>query len=407
MRRILLIIGLILTGVLFSFGITLAQTGVTVLTLADLRLRTGPGTQFDVIATIPVNTTLAASARTAAGDWVRVDFKGQVGWVYAAQLRIKGNFFSLPVGNAQSTAVPGGPEVTPTPTPPPNGSVESLTPYASTDRVVYYRLVYWSDGLRVTGYFAEPKGFDKHPAVIYNRGGNRNVGALDGTELAPFAEVGFVAVATQYRGVLGGEGQEEFGGADVHDVLNLLPFLKSRSSVDPERIAIFGSSRGGMMTYLALKAQAQNGSHDLKVAVTVSGVADLFMWDSEHPELTRPLFSALIGSTPRTNAGPFIQRSATYWPGLIRVPLLIQHGEADSIVSIKESRKLYAALRSVGANVKLITYPGDQHGLPDHAGGIPEGLKWFQKYIGRPGENFDFYEHQDAIYHAFVVLRGH
>ncbi len=406
MRRLLLIIGLILVGVLFSFGTILAQTGVTVLTLADLRLRTGPGTQFDVVATIPVNTTLTANARTAAGDWVRVDFKGQIGWVYAAQLRIKGNFFSLPVGNAQSTAVPGVPEATPTPTPPPNGAVESLNLMVSTDRVDYYRLVYWSDGLRVTGYFAEPKGFDKHPAVIYNRGGNRNVGALNGTELVPFAEVGFVAVATQYRGVLGGEGQEEFGGSDVHDVVNLIPFLKSRGSVDPNRIAIFGSSRGGMMTYLALKAQAQSGSRDIKVAVTVSGVADLFMWDTEHPELTRPLFSELIGSTPRTSSAPFVERSATYWPRLIRVPLLILHGEADSIVSIKESRKLYTSLKAAGATVKLITYPGDQHGLPDHAGGYPDGLKWFQTYIGKPGENFDFYAHQDAIYHAFVVLRG-
>ena len=406
MRRIVLVLGLILMGVVVSVGVTQAQSGVTVLTLNDVRLRTGPGTKFDVIATIPANTTLTASARTAAGDWVRVDFQGHVGWVYAAQLRIKGNFFSLPVGDVASTPVPGGQPPTATPGPPPDGTVESLTPYASTDRVDYYRLVYWSDGLRVKGYFAEPKGYDKHAAVIFNRGGNRNTGALNGMELVPFAEVGMVAVATQLRGVLGGDGQEEFGGADVHDVLNLIPFLKSRSSVDPNRIAIFGSSRGGMMTYLALKSQTQRGGGDLKVAATVSGVADLFMWDSEHPELTRPLFAELLGATPRTSAAPFVDRSATYWPGLIRVPILIEHGESDSTVSIKQSRKLYAQLKSIGAAVKFIAFPGDQHGLPNNQGGLPEALKWFQKYIAKPGESFDFFEHQDAIYHAFAVLKG-
>jgi hypothetical protein len=36
-----------------------------------------------------------------------------------------------------------------------------------------------------------------------------------------------VVVASQYRGNGGGEGHEEFGGAEVHDILNLIPLAKS------------------------------------------------------------------------------------------------------------------------------------------------------------------------------------
>src|SRR5216110_1804384 len=71
-----------------------------------------------------------------------------------------------------------------------NGSVEALWQYVSTGGAAYYHLVYWSDNLKVTGFYAEPNGDGPYPAVIYNRGGARENGALDGTELAAFAESG-------------------------------------------------------------------------------------------------------------------------------------------------------------------------------------------------------------------------
>ena len=43
--------------------------------------------------------------------------------------------------------------------------------------------------------------------------------------LSPFADWGYVVVASQYRGAAGSEGKDESGGADVNDVLNLFPLL--------------------------------------------------------------------------------------------------------------------------------------------------------------------------------------
>jgi len=47
--------------------------------------------------------------------------------------------------------------------------------------------------------------------------------------------------------------REEFGGAEIHDVLNLIPLAKSLGYVDMDNVFILGVSRGGMETYLALK----------------------------------------------------------------------------------------------------------------------------------------------------------
>src|SRR4030095_14955865 len=80
-----------------------------------------------------------------------------------------------------------------------------------------------------------------------------------------YVSSGFVVIGSQYRGNDGGEGREEFGGADVCDVLHLIPLARALGYVDMHNVFMLGWSRGGMMTYLALK-------HEIPVnAVAVGG----------------------------------------------------------------------------------------------------------------------------------------
>ncbi len=391
MRRSLFVIALVFTLAIVGMNVVQAQATVTVTTLNDLRLRQGPGTQFTVLTVIPMGTTLTATARTAASDWVRVDYNGQTGWLYTPQLSIKGSVGALPTGDANNP---------PQPTTPPNGSIVVLDRYASTGDVDYYHLVYWSDGLQISGFYGEPKRDGTFPAVIFNRSGTGQTGAMIGNEIAPFAESGFVVVASQLRGFRGDDGSDEFGGGDVDDVINLITLLKSRPKVDANRIAMFGSSRGGMMTYLTLKWESQHGARDIRAAATVGGISDLIMWNAQRGDV-----GSLIGASLSQSRAPFTNRSATYWPWLIRVPILLEHGEADGVVSVQQSRKLYRLLRASGRTVKLITYPDGDHSLAAYEAGLPEVMKWFQKYIARPGDNFDWGLHRDAIYNAMFVLR--
>jgi dipeptidyl aminopeptidase/acylaminoacyl peptidase len=245
-----------------------------------------------------------------------------------------------------------------------------------------------------------------HPAIIYNRGGQQEVGALNGVEIFPLVEAGFVVAASQYRGNAGSEGREEFGGADVQDVLNLVPLLKQQADVDPERIGMMGHSRGGMMTYLALKQEALAGTHDIKAAVTVGGLADLIYTAESRPRFVRQVCAPLIGALPEEALEPYEARSATYWPELINAPLLIQQGGADEQVPALQSYRLVRGLKDAGKTVEFTVYHGEDHSLSGHFGGYPEALAWFRRQLGVPGDDYSFESHESAILEVMTWFIG-
>ncbi|MGB3076412.1 MAG: CocE/NonD family hydrolase, partial [Chitinophagales bacterium] len=175
-----------------------------------------------------------------------------------------------------------------------DGKIVSQTPYTIADSSIkkwiknipdlnaiinsidFFSITYLSDGLKVKGYLAVPKKAGKYPAIIYNRGGNREFGALTDGQLIRFLALtagwGYVCIASQYRGNGGSEGKEEFGGKEVNDILNLIPCLSAIDKADTSRIGMWGWSRGGMMTYLALTK-----TNKIKAAIVGSGMADGFI----------------------------------------------------------------------------------------------------------------------------------
>ena len=90
------------------------------------------------------------------------------------------------------------------------------------------RITYRSGGLRIVGFIYKPKHTTgrKLPAIVFNRGGTADFGAIEPEELVTFyfwAKEGFVVLASNYRGGGGSEGVDEWGGRDVDDVMNLIP----------------------------------------------------------------------------------------------------------------------------------------------------------------------------------------
>ena len=154
-------------------------------------------------------------------------------------------------------------------------------------------ITYLSDGLEVKGYLALPVEGENLPCVIYNRGGNREAGALSDPQavrvLGKIASWGYIVAASQYRGNAGGEGKEEFGGADVNDVLNLIPLLESLPGADPARIGMFGWSRGGMMTYISLARTDR-----IAAAIVGAGIAELLDGIERRPAMEKNVYMELI-----------------------------------------------------------------------------------------------------------------
>jgi dipeptidyl aminopeptidase/acylaminoacyl peptidase len=62
------------------------------------------------------------------------------------------------------------------------------------------------------------------PAILYNRGGTGDFSLIDDLVRVEFyllAKEGYIVLATEYRSTGDKGRRDEWGGADVHDVLNL------------------------------------------------------------------------------------------------------------------------------------------------------------------------------------------
>jgi uncharacterized protein YraI len=86
----------------------------------NANLRTGPSASADVLTIIPFNTQLTVLARTAASNWLQVNFNNQTGWISAGTLFIsQGNLVNAPQidenGNIVQPAAQPAPQATPAP----------------------------------------------------------------------------------------------------------------------------------------------------------------------------------------------------------------------------------------------------------------------------------------------------
>jgi len=235
------------------------------------------------------------------------------------------------------------------------------------DRVEIKSIAYLSDGLQVKGYLVVPKQGEKLPCVIFNRGGNREFGALtDSTAaglLGRMASWGYVVVASQYRGNAGGEGKEEFGGSDVNDVLNLLPLLKSLPQADSARVGMYGWSRGGMMTYLALTRTDQ-----IAAAIVGSGMADMFDTIKRRPEMETEVLAELVPNYAKDKEAALVARSAVRWTEKLsqKTPILLLHGSADWRVHPSQALTMAAKLFENQHVFRFVFLEGGDHGLREH-----------------------------------------
>ena len=128
-----------------------------------------------------------------------------------------------------------------------------------SEKCVTYKFTYTSDIYSVKAYISIPidciESSAPYECIIYNRGGNSNIGLLDDEDTAVIsAETDRIVLASQYRGADGGTGQDQFGGDDLTDVTTLIDLCENCfecASID--KLCVAGVSRGGIMTYMTAR----------------------------------------------------------------------------------------------------------------------------------------------------------
>jgi dipeptidyl aminopeptidase/acylaminoacyl peptidase len=151
------------------------------------------------------------------------------------------------------------------------------------------------------------------------------------------------------------------GGADVEDVLAAVRLTAARPEVDKRAIYLYGESRGGMMTYQAIRDGAP-----VRAAATVGAFTDLDSLFASDPRSAA--MAPKIWPDYETRAKEIaFRRSAARWAERIQVPLLILHGGDDDRVLPRQSEQLDAALTRLHVPHELRIVPGGGHTIGERS----------------------------------------
>lgn len=242
-------------------------------------------------------------------------------------------------------------------------STEAEYVAACDGRYVLEKVRYRSDGLAVIAYFYHPTSSEgmNRPVIVFNRGSF--VRGDIAPELLPMfrrlADAGFAVVAPLYRGSDGGEGRDEMGGADLNDLLNVVPLLAQLGGLDTGHVFLYGESRGGMMVFQAIR-----DGFPARAAATLGAFTDL-------GELTSSPAGAAMAQRiwsdfDQRREEIISRRSAIHWPERLGIPLLLMHGSADGDVPPAQTLRLATELAKAQKELGVVVFAGGNHTLRQH-----------------------------------------
>ena len=232
------------------------------------------------------------------------------------------------------------------------------------------------DGLTIPAIVTLPHGVyvedqNNLPLIVMPHGGPSAYDRLDFDWMAQFfASRGYVVLQPNFRGSTGfgsdflNAGRGEWGGKMQDDVTDGVEALASAGVIDKDRVCIVGASYGG---YAAL-AGAVYTPNLYKCVIAIAPVSDLQL---------------MLSNTKRDRGRT--HWVLDYWEGLmadgdasrdklkaispanfaenVTAPILLLHGDDDTVVPIAQSRKMERALKREGREVKFVRLKGEDHWL--------------------------------------------
>ena len=195
------------------------------------------------------------------------------------------------------------------------------------------------------------------PVFLFFHGGAWAHGDPDDYGFIPrnIAPEGYVAVLGGYR--MNEAGRYPAMLEDTADAVRWVHENIAAYGGDPQRIVLSGHSAGAYNivqavldeSYLAERGVPQSA---IAALVPLSGPFDFYPFDTDRSRAAFETVGAGADSQP-------VNRARSDAP-----PMLLVHGEADTVVRIRNSRALAKALGDKGAQVETLYLPGASHNDP-------------------------------------------
>ncbi len=238
------------------------------------------------------------------------------------------------------------------------------------------------DGTTLHGRLTLPPDFDPdktYPAIlgsvytdsVRNQWGGRTAHPTWGLDQY-LSQEGYILLNVDMRGSWG-RGREhrrgirlDYGGMDIEDLESGVRFLGTLGYVDLDRVGIWGSSYGGLMTAMSLfrkpglYAAGIAGAPATNVWHALTGQMAVMMRPQDQPE-------------EYADSSPFMHAHG------LEDPLMIIHGMRDWVVLFKDSVILVQRLILLGKDVELVALPNSGHGWDNE--GLAQTRFAFHKMI--------------------------
>lgn len=242
------------------------------------------------------------------------------------------------------------------------------------------------DGVPLHGRLTLPPDFHPertYPAIlgsvytntVRNQWGGRTAHPTWGLDQY-LAQEGFVLLNVDVRGSWG-RGRAfrrgirlSYGGPDTEDLASGVRFLESLGYVDTDRVGIWGSSYGGLMTLMSLFRRPH------LYAAGVAGAPATSVWHALPGQMA-------VMQRPEDRPAEYAESSAFLHAHGLEDPLLIIHGTRDRIVLFKDTMILMRRLILLGKDADLLALPGSGHGWD------LEGLAQTRFTFGKLVEHFE------------------
>lgn len=205
-------------------------------------------------------------------------------------------------------------------------------------------------------------------AVIFVHGGSWGPGGKRDMRLTAkaLAAHGFVGLTVDYRAPA-----EAPWPASIQDVKAAVSWTRANADdlgVEPDRIVLYGVSKGGHLALLAAGAQRHaafdprgGASSEVAAVVAIHAPTTLFTAGERPPHASEA--SAVLGraaTLTRARAASPTSYVSKNFP-----PSLLLHGTADQLVNHAASQWMYDALCAAGAPADLHLFHGQDHGFSE------------------------------------------